>query len=450
MSVAWPRSTGGRILAVIVAIVLILILISIGSWLWLKATQPNISDPPPGVLAILTEPIPDGPNADLIRRGRYLAIASDCASCHTRRGGRPFEGGLGLQTPFGIIYSANITSDRDTGIGNWTAEQFYRALHLGRGKDRGRLYPAMPYPHFDTIPRADSDAILDYLKTVPPVHYTPPANRLPFPLNIRLAMIGWNALNFSPHAFKSDPGKSAAWNRGAYLVDGPEHCGACHTPKNVLGAELSSQAYHGAVIEDWVAPDLTGNPRTGLGRWSPAEIVEFLKTGRNVHANASGLMGEVVAYSTSYLSDADLSAIATYLKSLPASPTESSPSPDRAAMRTGSAVFFDACTACHLAGGKGQPGMFPPLRGSAIAQQRDPTSIVRLILGGTRTAPTRSRPSFQSMPSFAWKLTDREIADVATYVRNAWGNRASPVDAHQVASLRSRLKLTKPLSRDRQ
>jgi mono/diheme cytochrome c family protein len=449
MSIAWPRSTGGRILAVIVAIVLILILVSIGSWLWLKATQPNISDPPPGVLAILTEPIPDGPNADLIRRGRYLAIASDCASCHTRRGGHPFEGGLGLQTPFGIIYSANITSDRDTGIGNWTAGEFYRALHLGRSRDRGRLYPAMPYPHFDAIPHADSDAILAYLKTVPPVHYAPPANRLPFPLNIRLAMIGWNALNFSPHGFRADPGRSAEWNRGAYLVQGPEHCGACHTPKNVLGAELNSQAYRGTAIENWVAPDLTGNPRTGLGRWSPAEIVEFLKTGRNAHANASGLMGEVVAYSTSLLSDSDLSAIATYLKSLPPSPDVPSPPPDASAMRAGSQVFFDACTACHLAGGRGQPGMFPPLRGSAIAQQNDPTSVIRLVLGGTRTAPTRSRPSFQSMPSFAWKLSDQEIADVATYVRNSWGNRAPPVDAHQVAALRSKLKLTRPITRDR-
>jgi mono/diheme cytochrome c family protein len=448
MSLAWPRSVAGRIVAVIVVVLLILILISVVSWIWLKATQPNISDPPPGVLSILTEPIPNGPNADLIRRGRYLAIVSDCASCHTRRGGRPFEGGLGLQTPFGIIYSANITGDRDTGIGNWTPEEFYRALHLGRSKDRGRLYPAMPYPHFDTIPRSDSDAILAYLKTVPPVDYSPPANRLPFPLNIRLAMIGWNMLNFSPHGFEADPGKSAAWNRGAYLVDGPEHCGACHTPKNLLGAELNSQAFRGAPIENWVAPDLTGNPRTGLGRWSIGDIVDYLHTGRNAHANASGLMGEVVAYSTSFLSNSDLTAIATYLKSLPPSPFLASPAPDAAAMRTGSAVFFDACTACHLVGGKGQPGMFPPLRGSAVAQQRDPTGVIRLILAGTRTAPTRTHPSFQSMPSFAWKLSDQEVADVATYVRNSWGNRAPPVDAHQVAKVRSTLRLTKPLTRD--
>ncbi len=204
------------------------------------------------------------------------------------------------------------------------------------------------------------------------------------------------------------------------------------------------------MIENWVAPDLTGNPRTGLGRWSSGDIVQYLRTGRNAHANAAGLMGEVVAYSTSLLSDSDLAAIATYLKSLPASPALSSPAPDASAMRTGSAIFFDACTACHLQGGKGPAGMFPPLRGSGVAQQHDPTGVIRLILAGGRTAPTRSRPSFQSMPSFAWKHSDQEVADVATYVRNSWGNRAPPVDPHEVAGIRSKLKLTQPLTRDQQ
>jgi len=448
MSIAWPRSLAGRVGAAIAAIVLLLLLIALISWLWLKSTQPRISDPPAALLSVLTEPIPDGPNAALIRRGRYLAIAGDCASCHTSRGGRPFQGGLGLETPFGIIYSANLTSDREDGIGAWTTDQFFRALHDGIAPGGKHLYPALPYPHFTVVSRSDTDAILAFLKTVPAVHFAPPANRLPFPVDLRASVIGWNALNFSPHAFQPDPRQSAQWNRGAYLVEGLEHCGACHTPKNLLGAERNSEAFRGAVIENWFAPDLTENKRVGLGRWSSSDIVQYLRTGRNIHANAAGLMGEVVAYSTSLLSDADLAAIATYLKSLPASPEQSSSAPEQSAMRAGSAVFFDACTACHLAGGKGQPGTFPPLEGSAIAQQRDPTGVIRLILAGGRTAPTQSRPSFQSMPSFAWKLSDQEVADVATYVRNSWGNRASPVNAHEVAKVRSKLRLRQPIVAD--
>ena len=450
MRIAWPRSVSGRIISAIVIVILLLLLISAGSWLWFTSTQPNVSDPPPGLLSVLTEPIPNGPNADLVRTGRYLAIAGDCVSCHTRRGGRPFEGGLGLQTPFGIIYSANLTSDREYGIGAWTTDQFFRALHDGVAPGGKHLYPALPYPHFTIVSRADSDAILSYLKTIPAVHYSQPSNRLPFPIDIRASLIGWDALNFSPHGFRGNPAMSAQWNRGAYLVEGLEHCGACHTPKNALGAELNSQAFRGALVENWAAPDLTANPRTGLGRWSSSDIVQYLRTGRNVHANASGLMGEVVAYSTSLLADSDLSAIAAYLKSLPASPMLSSPAPDAAAMQAGSAIFFDACTACHLPRGRGQPGMFPPLEGSGVAQQHDPTGVIRLILAGTRTAPTRSRPSFQSMPSFAWKLSDQEVADVATYVRNSWGNRAPPVDAHKAGAMRSALRLPQPLTPDQQ
>lgn len=450
MTEARRHSLGWWLLVGLGVLVVLLILGSVGSWLWFKLNPVTIVEPPPGVLPILTQPLPDGPNAALIRRGRYLTIAGDCVSCHTRAGGHPFAGGLGLRTPFGTVYSSNITSDGATGIGGWTADQFFHALHDGKSADGDRLYPAMPYPHFTLISRADSDAILAFLKTVPAEHYGPPANRLPFPLDIRLAMIGWNALYFSPHGFTPNPARSAAWNRGAYLVAGPGHCGACHTPKNFLGAEKDDRALRGAKLEDWFAPDLTGNPRTGLGRWSAADILEYLRTGRNAHAGAVGQMAEVVTYSTSLLPDNDLNAIATYLKSLPASPDVAAATPDAAAMRAGEAVFFDGCTACHLAHGKGQPRMFPPLQGSAVAQQHDPTGVIRLILGGGRTAPTLSRPTFQTMPSFAWKLDDQEVADVATYVRNSWGNRASPVSAKQVADVRSRLDLRPVLGTNRQ
>lgn len=444
-ALARPHGVAGWLLTALAVIIALLILVSLGSWAWLQLNPAIIVEPPPGPLALLTQPIPDGPNAALLRQGRYFAIEGDCVSCHTRAGGAPFAGGLGLRTPFGVIYSANLTSDRATGIGAWTPDQFYHALHDGVSPG-GHLYPAFPYPHFTMFGRPESDAMLAYLKTVPAVSYRPPANRLPFPLDIRLAMIGWNAINFTPHAFAPDPGRSADWNRGAYLVRGPGHCGACHTPKTFLGAEQGGQALQGATLDNWMAPNLNGNRRTGLGGWSQDDVVQYLRTGRNAHTNATGQMAEVVTYSTSLLSDDDLRSIATYLKSLPASGEQAPRAPDAGSMQDGAAVFQDYCTACHLERARGQPGMFPPLGGSALAQQRDPTTVMRLILAGGRTAPTLSRPSFQSMPSFAWKLDDHQIADVATYVRNSWGNRAEPVDPSAVSKLRAKLRLRQPLT----
>jgi mono/diheme cytochrome c family protein len=372
-------------------------------------------------------------------------IAGDCVSCHTREGGKPFNGGLGLNTPFGTIYSPDITGNTQTGIGGSNNDQFFSALHDGVAADGTHLYPAFPYPHFNKVSRADSDAILAYLKTVPGSPYTPPPNALPFPLNLRLSAAGWHMLFFHDHGFSPDPQKSAAWNRGAYLVEGLGHCSACHTPKNTFGAEEHSQAFRGAKLDNWFAPDLTGNPQAGLGKWTAAEIVEFLKTGRNVHTDAAGSMAEVVAYSTSQMSDADLNAIATYLKTIPPSPATNPKAPDANAMQAGGAVYFDSCTACHHDRGQGSPRLFPPLAGSAVAQQNDATSLIHFILAGGRAAPTPTRPSAPSMPSFAWKLTDQEIADVATYVRNSWGNKASPVTARQVVGLRKALKLHKSL-----
>jgi mono/diheme cytochrome c family protein len=384
------------------------------------------------------------PNADQVRLGQQLVIAGDCMSCHLRERGQPFAGGLALKTPFGTLYSANITSDPQTGIGGWTPEQFHQAMHNGVDNSGANLYPALPYPWFTRISRAEDDAILAYLKTTTPVRYTPPANKLPFPINIRFMVKFWNLLFFKPGYFQPTAGQSAEWNRGAYLVTGPGHCGGCHTTKNFLGADKAGHILQGGDLDNWTAPDLTSNPRTGLGRWTVDDITEFLKTGRNVHAAAGGGMADVVSYSTALMSDADRHAIAVYLKSVPASPDPAIPAPDAASLKRGAAIYSDVCASCHLDYGVGQPHVFPPLIQNAVAQQNDPMGLEHLILAGSRVATTAAQPTPLTMPSFAWKLTDQQIADVATYVRNSWGNHAAPLTATRVHDARHKLGLDKP------
>jgi mono/diheme cytochrome c family protein len=393
-------------------------------------------------IGLLSEPIADTtPNAAQIRRGQSLVAAGDCMSCHLREGGEPLAGGLGLKTPFGVIYSPNITSDNETGIGAWTSHQFFQAMHDGIDDEGHNLYPAFPYPWFRLVSREDDDAILSFLKTTPAVKYTPPANALMFPLNFRFIMKGWNLVFLDSHDVHTDAGQSSEWNRGAYLVNGPGHCSGCHTPLNLLGAAKSNQQFFGAKLDNWVAPDLTSNERTGLGGWSLDEIAEYLHHGRNAHAGAGGPMADVITYSTSLMSDEDRHAIAVYLKSVAASPSAAHDPPDSGAMTRGAAIYSDACASCHLEDGVGQPRYFPPLGHDAMLQQADATGLEHLILAGTRIGSSALRPSSLAMPSFAWKLSDSEIADVATYLRNSWGNQAAAVSASEVRDLRHRLAL---------
>jgi mono/diheme cytochrome c family protein len=393
-------------------------------------------------LAVLTRAIDSSaPDAQKLRRGQYLVAVGDCMSCHLRPGGEPLAGGFGLHTPFGVIYSSNITSDRDTGVGSWSSEQFYQAMHDGKGASGENLYPAFPYPWFHLASRDDDDAILAFLKTTPAVHYTPPQNGLHFPMSIRATVKAWNLLYLDTAAFRPDPGQSAEWNRGAYLVDGLGHCGGCHTPKNRLGADDSGHRFEGGNLDEWVAPDLTANEHTGLGTWSVEDIAEYLQNGRNAHAAAGGAMADVVTYSTSLLTDADRHAIAVYLKSRAPSPGLKVDDPQSAAMLRGAAVYSDACASCHLENGVGQPRYFPPLGHNALVQQADSTTVQHLILAGTQIGTSAQRPTSFTMPSFAWKLTDAEIADVATYIRNSWGNRAPAVPESAVSDMRRRLGL---------
>jgi mono/diheme cytochrome c family protein len=386
---------------------------------------------------------------DRIQLGRYLTDAGDCVACHTKAGGKPFAGGAPLATPFGVIYSPNITPDRETGIGAWSDDEFYRAMHEGISRDGSRLYPAFPYPHFTHVTRSDVDAIRAYLATLEPVSSTPPRNELPFPLNQRVLMRAWNWMFFDDASFQPDPKKSDAWNRGAYLVEGLGHCATCHTPRNAFGSANSDQSYAGGNLQNWLAPDLGPDLRTGLGRWTEQDIAEYLKTGRNALSNASGPMAEVIEHSTSRLTDEDVRAIATYLKDLPnpaakpaggeASATQTS-GLDPAVAQAGEAIFTDQCAACHRLDGSGEPGFFPRLKGNPNVQQNDPSTIVHIILEGTRTAVTPARPTPLSMPAYAWKLNDAQVAAVASYVRNSWSNSAPAVSPDQVQSLRKAMK----------
>lgn len=376
-----------------------------------------------------------------IARGKALVIAGDCVACHTAPRGQPFAGGLSLQTPFGAIVAPNITPDNTTGIGSWSADDFARAMHEGRRPGGAYLYPAFPYPYYTKVTRSDLDAIYAYLRTLPPVENRVDRDTLPFPFNIRPLMAGWNMLFFKAGSFEPDPARSAEFNRGAYLVDGLGHCGACHTPFNAFGAARSDKYLEGNQIDNWTAPNITDDARVGLGKWSVDDIVQYLKTGQNGFSLASGPMKDVVENSTSKMPASDLKAIAVYLKQRGASGPPAS-TPLAAAdprMQAGEAVFVDTCAACHMRSGAGVAHLFPKLAGSAVVTQQDPATLIRIIIAGGRAAATDSAPSSPAMPSLGYRLSDSQVAAVVTYVRNAWGNAAAPVTEETVKALRARV-----------
>jgi mono/diheme cytochrome c family protein len=367
--------------------------------------------------------------------GRYQAVLGDCAGCH----GKNLAGGVALATPFGKLVTPNITPDKDTGIGNWSGEDFRQSMKLGVAPGGKRLYPAMPYPAYAHMPDGDVASLWSYLRTVKPVKNAVTVNQLRFPFNLRFLMRGWNILFFRPAVAANKPEKSAAWNRGAYLVEGPGHCGACHTPKNVFGADKGGLT--GASLQGWWAPDLGGDAKSGLGAWSAAEVVEYLKTGRNAHSLASGPMAEAVENSTSQMTDGDLNAIAVYLKDLPAGSGNGGGATGIAArMASGAALYQVNCAACHSGSGKGDRVLFPPLAGNAVVMQSSPETLVRVVLAGAKGAATAKAPTGPAMPSLAWKLNDGQVADILTYVRNNWGNAAPAVDVGAVAKIRSSLR----------
>lgn len=371
-----------------------------------------------------------------IQTGRYLARAGDCESCHTAPGGKPFAGGRAVPTPFGVIYSTNITPDPGTGIGAWNEDDFWRAMHFGIRRDGERLYPAFPYPWFTRMTRGDVDAVKAYLDTVKPVRQLNRQPELGWPFSMRSALAVWDKLYLHSGQFQPDPRRSTAWNRGAYLVEGLGHCGACHTSKNFMGAVDRNHPMQGGFAEHVFAPNLGAGERDGLSGWTKADIVEYLASGSNRYTTAAGPMAEVVQASTQYLKQSDLDAIALYLKSLQGPSPETPRAPTEDTMREGQALYVDDCAGCHMDRGQGVANAFPPLRASSAVQAAQPQTLIAVILEGARSPATSAKPTGLTMPAFDGKLDDAEVAALTTYVRNAWGNRGGEVSKADVAKLR--------------
>ena len=392
---------------------------------------------PTGVPAGLTK-------ADIVKRGEYLAKAADCMVCHTAPGGADYAGGLAFPLPFGTLYSTNITADKDTGIGNYSDQDFLDAVQRGVRKDGARLYPAMPYTSYTFMTDADVLAIKAYLLSLPAVPRQNQRDMLQFPFNQRWSMIFWS-LAFNPNTrFAPNTEKSAEWNRGAYIAEALAHCGDCHTPRNLAFALDNHRKFGGAVAAGWRAYDITSDKGTGIGSWSDEEVFAYLAKGHATgRGTASGPMGEAVDHSFSQMDPADIRALVTYLRSIPAvassepatiaPPAPASPKEGGAvADAPGRKVFAQACVSCHSWTGVSALSPFATISGSRAVNDPSATNVAQIVISGTR----RFTPGAMSMPAFGSTYTDTEIAAVANYVTGRFGNSASKLTAKDVADLR--------------
>ncbi|HVE05801.1 MAG TPA: cytochrome c [Paraburkholderia sp.] len=432
--------------------------------------------PPPASASASAAPASSAADANeaneaaLIQQGAYLAKAGDCAGCHTAppggpsgheplRARPPFAGGLPMGSPFGTIYSSNITPDPNAGIGRYSYADFVRAVREGVAPGGKRLYPAMPYPSFAKISDADMRALYAYfMHGVAPVAERAPPTRLPFPFSQRWGMALWDLAFGAPdRRFAANPQRDAQWNRGAYLVQSLGHCGACHTPRGPayqeLGYDDSARAYlTGGVNDHWFAPNLTADPGSGLGRIGAADLVAFLKQGHGAGLVTFGSMVQVVEDSTQYLNDDDLNAITHYLKSLPAQRSSGAYVERSAAAaqtlralqtgvleRPGAGLYQSFCARCHQADGSGVAQKYPRLAGNPAVLAAHDDSLIRLLLEGGAAPHTLTGPMPRKMPAFANQLTDVEIARVLSFVRSSWGNAADPVTTREVSRLRAQL-----------
>lgn len=379
---------------------------------------------------------------DRIARGRYLALAGNCMACHTEPGEQPYAGGRAIETPFGRVYGSNLTPDVAHGIGAWTADDFRRALRHGKSRDGRLLYPAFPYPNFTRMPRADADAVFAYLRTVAPAAKPNRPHALRFPYNQRVLLAAWRGLYFRAGTYSPDAGRDAEWNRGAYLVQGPGHCNACHTRRDTLGASVLAADLAGGMIpmQDWYAPPLNATRGAGLGDWSADDVVQLLKTGVSMRGSVSGPMAEVVARSLQHLEESDLRAVAAYLKTLPPVPVPPPPVHGEDAARVfaaGGVLYERHCQDCHGADGRGMPPAYPPLAGNRSLTQPSPANPIRVVLNGGFAPGTAGNPRPYGMPPYRPLFSDTEVAAVVSYIRNAWGNRAAVVSTTEVDRFRS-------------
>jgi mono/diheme cytochrome c family protein len=350
-----------------------------------------------------------------------------------------------MPTPFGTLYTSNITPDQETGIGKWSADDFYKTMHEGRFPDGGLLYPAMPFGSYTKVTRADSDAIFAYLRSIPPVKQANRAHELSFPYNNRSLILGWRTLFFTEGEYRPDATKSDEWNRGAYLVEGLGHCAMCHTAINALGGSSESEAFEGGLIpmQNWYAPSLTSNKEAGLGDWSIEDISDLLKNGISKRGVVYGPMAEVTYNSLQYLKPDDIKAMAVYLKSLgqgnpPVTATSSLPTEESSLLLSLGKTVYDAqCASCHGLDGKGHPPHYPPLAGNPSISMPSAVNPIRMVLNGGFPPGTAGNPMPYGMPPFAQALSDDEVAAVVTYIRTAWGNRGSAVSAKDANALRS-------------
>jgi mono/diheme cytochrome c family protein len=377
---------------------------------------------------------PDAPDA-LVAHGRYLAQAADCAACHTAPGGAPFAGGLAMQSGFGVIYSTNITPDPDHGIGRWSAEDFWRALHDGVRRDGEQLYPAMPYTSFRGMTRADSDAIYAYVMQLAPMNVPNRATDLAFPFNIRLGMAAWNITFLAENIPAASTGSSAQWQRGRYLVNVLGHCGECHTPRGALGQMELSRPLAGFALARIAAPDITPAGLAVRG-WDAAGLEAFLSEGLAGQGSAFADMHPVIMLSTRHLTAADRDAMITFLLGdNPTPPVALAPAASEASA-AGRASYLALCAGCHGLEGAGVPNTIVPLRGNSTLRLRDPRNLIVSILDGIASENFPHLESLQAMPGFADKLGDAEAAALANYLRVQWGGRPDDVTPAIVQALR--------------